>query len=47
MVRVEKQEHFWTVIIDRPEVRNAVDRETADQLTQAFADFDSDDEARA
>ena len=46
MVRVEKQEHFWTVIIDRPEVRNAVDRETADQLTQAFADFDSDDEAR-
>ena len=46
MVRVEKQELFWTVIIDRPGVRNAVDRETADQLTQAFADFDSDDEAR-
>lgn len=29
--------------IDRPEVRNAVDRPTADALVEAFAEFDADD----
>jgi len=46
MVRVEKQEQVWTVILHRPEVRNAVDRETAFALAQAFRDFDADPEAR-
>jgi enoyl-CoA hydratase/carnithine racemase len=31
------------VTIDRPEVRNAIDRETADALAAAFGDFDADD----
>jgi enoyl-CoA hydratase len=34
------------VKINRPEIRNAVDRDTADQLNQAFLDFDKDDEAK-
>ncbi len=44
-VRVEVDGPVTTVIIDRPEVRNAVDRETADALRQAFAVFDADDDA--
>ena len=34
-----------TVILNRPEVRNAVDRETAQALADAFRAFDSDDQA--
>jgi enoyl-CoA hydratase len=45
-VHVEKRGPVTTVILDRPEVRNAVDRETAESLARAFRDFDSDDEAR-
>jgi enoyl-CoA hydratase len=44
-VRVEKQGRVTTVIIDRPEVRNAVDRETAALLADAFREFDADDGA--
>lgn len=32
----------WTVVIDRPEKRNAVDRPTADALVEAFLRFDAD-----
>jgi len=32
------------VTIDRPEVRNAVDRPTADALSAAFREFDTDDD---
>ena len=39
-VRIETDQQVCTVIIDRPERRNAVDRETAGQLAQAFADFE-------
>lgn len=46
MVKVEKQGAVWTVILDRPKVRNAVDRPTAAALVQAFRDFDADDAAR-
>jgi enoyl-CoA hydratase len=35
-----------TVMINRPEVRNAVDNETAAQLADAFRDFDRDKTAR-
>ena len=41
-VRVEHQDRVTTVIIDRPEVRNAVDRETAEALAAAFRAFDAD-----
>ena len=41
-VRVEKNGPVTSVVIDRPEVRNAVDPETADQLRAAFAAFDAD-----
>ena len=45
-VLVEKNGPITTVIISRPEVRNAVDRVTAQALADAFRDFDRDDEAR-
>lgn len=45
-VRVERQGSVTTVTIDRPEVRNAVDRPTAEALGQAFRDFGSDDSHR-
>jgi enoyl-CoA hydratase len=44
-VRVEKQDRVTTVIIDRPEVRNAVDGETATLLARAFSEFDADPDA--
>jgi enoyl-CoA hydratase len=46
MVKVEKQDEVWTVVLSRPEVRNAVDRETAEALSQAFRDFDNDPTAK-
>ena len=44
-VRVERSGPVTTVIIDRPEVRNAVDRDTAQALADAFRAFDADDGA--
>jgi enoyl-CoA hydratase len=44
-VRVEKDGAVTTVILSRPEVRNAVDRATAEALAQAFRDFDKDEKA--
>jgi len=41
-VKVEKDGPITTVIIDRPDARNAVNPETADALVAAFKDFDSD-----
>ncbi len=41
-VRIEKDGPVWTVIHDRPEARNAMDPESADALTAAFLEFDSD-----
>ena len=42
-VRTEVDGSVLTVTIDRPEVRNAVDRSTADALAAAFRAFDGDD----
>ncbi len=42
-VRLERQGAVLTVIIDRPAVRNAVDRHTADALAAAFVAFDADE----
>src|SRR6202007_2648682 len=44
-VRIEKLNRVTTVIIDRPEVRNAIDRATADALAEAFLAFDADAES--
>ena len=45
-VQVERQEPVLTVTLNRPEVRNAVDRETAELLYKAFLEFDGDDRMR-
>jgi len=45
-VYVEKDGPVTTVILSRPEVRNAVDRETAAKLADAFRVFEADEEAR-
>jgi enoyl-CoA hydratase len=44
-VRIERRGPVTTVLLHRPEVRNAVDPATADLLRQAFADFDADPDA--
>jgi enoyl-CoA hydratase len=44
-VRVERGGPVTTVILNRPEVRNAVDGPTAAALAEAFADFDADPDA--
>jgi enoyl-CoA hydratase len=42
-VRVEMSGPVTTVVLDRPEVRNAVDRATAAALADAFRAFDADE----
>jgi len=44
-VRVERAGPVTTVILDRPEVRNAVDGPTAQALADAFRAFEADDAA--
>src|SRR5690348_2329288 len=46
-VRTEKRGPVTTVILSRPEARNAVDRPTAQALADAFREFDADDGAAA
>ncbi|HUD50089.1 enoyl-CoA hydratase-related protein, partial [Parvibaculum sp.] len=46
-VRVEKNGPVTTVILSRPEVKNAVDRPTATALAEAFLAFERDEEALA
>ena len=43
-VRYEPSGPVVTITIDRPEVRNAVDRPTADALAEAFRRFEADDD---
>jgi enoyl-CoA hydratase len=45
-VRVEKRGPVTTVILSRPEVKNAVDGPTAAALASAFRDFEGDGEAK-
>ena len=42
-VQVEARNDITLVVIDRPEVRNAVDRHTAQELADAFRAFDADE----
>lgn len=44
-VRVEKNGAVSTVVLERPAVKNAVDRPTAEALAAAFRAFEADDEA--
>ncbi|MBV8257323.1 MAG: crotonase/enoyl-CoA hydratase family protein [Actinobacteria bacterium] len=44
-VRSERSGPVTTVILDRPEARNAVDREHAEALADAFRAFEADDDA--
>jgi enoyl-CoA hydratase len=45
-VHIEKNGPVTTVIIDRPEAMNAINRPTADLLNAAFRAFEADDDAR-
>ena len=45
-VLVERVGPVTTIILNRPDQRNAVDGETAELLYQAFRDFEADDAAR-
>ncbi len=45
-VTSEKKGPVTTVVLSRPEVRNALDRATAEGLSEAFRTFDADDQAR-
>ncbi len=44
-ISIEKNGAITTIILNRPEVRNAVDRATAEALAEAFRQFDADDSA--
>ncbi|MFF4077954.1 crotonase/enoyl-CoA hydratase family protein [Streptomyces sp. NPDC087218] len=44
-VRIERDGAVFTVILSRPEVRNAVDGPTAGRLADAFREFDEDPDA--
>ena len=44
-VTVERKGPVTTVALSRPEVRNAVDRQTAEALAEAFKAFDADPDA--
>lgn len=45
-IRVERDGAVLTVLLNRPTMRNAVDRATAEALAEAFRDFDADDSVR-
>jgi len=42
-VGIDKRDGIFTVLINRPDVRNAVDRPTAEALADAFRAFERDD----
>lgn len=43
---IDKAGPVWTITLNRPQVRNAVDGPTARTLSQAFREFDANDAAR-
>lgn len=45
-VRVDKSGHVTTIVLHRPEAKNAVDRATAAALAEAFRAFEADADAR-
>ncbi len=45
-VEPEARDDIWIVTINRPKVRNCVDRETAEALAAAFRHFDAEEDLR-
>lgn len=45
-IATERDGELFTVVIDRPERRNAIDREHAEALAEAFRAFEADEQAR-
>ncbi|MCB9619305.1 MAG: crotonase/enoyl-CoA hydratase family protein [Sandaracinus sp.] len=45
-VRIEREGPVTTIVLNRPERRNAIDRATAEALADAVRAFEADDEAR-
>jgi enoyl-CoA hydratase len=45
-VRIDRDDAVWTVVLDRRDVRNAVDGATARALADTFREFDADPTAR-
>jgi len=45
-VKIEKNGYVTTVIMDNPDVKNAVDGQTAGELADAFRQFEKDDTSR-
>ena len=46
-IRLERAEAIATIVIDRPDARNAVDGPAARALADAFREFEADDTLRA
>jgi len=44
-VRIEKSGSVWTVILSRPEARNAMNPKSADALQEAFLEFEKEESA--
>ena len=42
-VEIVKTDDVWTIIHNRPEARNAMDPESADDLVEAFNEFNNSD----
>ena len=45
-IRLERQDSVATIVMDRPEARNAVDGPAARALVEAFREFEQDDHLR-
>src|SRR5688572_22422346 len=45
-VRIERNGPVFTVVMSRPEAKNAVDRHTAQELSEAFLQFEREPEAK-
>ncbi|RAS86619.1 enoyl-CoA hydratase [Priestia endophytica] len=45
-IRVEKNQHFATIIIDRQEVRNALNKETIEELQRSLHELERDESLR-
>lgn len=44
-VTIQKEKHIAIILINRPEVKNAVDGQTAHELADAFRAFEADDDS--
>jgi len=44
-IKIEKNYPIYTIILDNPEVKNAVDGPTATKLANAFRNFEKDEKA--